>query len=221
MEGLDGAGKSTQVRLLQDYLTDKGIPYQHVHFPRLGEEPHGALVAEFLRGEFGPIGDVHPKLVALLFAGDRQDFAPVIRQWLAAGYLVIADRYVHSNIAFQCAKLQDQQAKAQLKQWILDLEYACYQIPQPDLSIFLDVPPGLTIGALANDTSRDSREYLDGAEDIHESDSDFQSRVYYEYLDLVRRDERFFAAPCVDASGARMTPEAIHNGLLPLIRRDL
>ena len=107
IEGLDGSGKSTQLKLLKDYLDAQSIPYKFLHFPRLEEGYYGKLIARFLRGEMGPNQQVDPYLVALIFAGDRADAAHIIRGWLEEGYLVIADRYVYSNIAYQCAKLTD------------------------------------------------------------------------------------------------------------------
>jgi len=92
IEGLDGSGKSTQMRLLKDYLKKKSIAYKYLHFPRLEEGIYGKLVARFLRGEMGPIDQVDPYLVALIFAGDRREAASQIRKWLDKGYLVIVDR---------------------------------------------------------------------------------------------------------------------------------
>lgn len=85
LEGLDGAGKSTQIRLLRRLLAERGVESEYVHFPRFDAPVYGELIARFLRGEFGGVGQVDPYLVALLFAGDRADFAPQIRQWLAGG----------------------------------------------------------------------------------------------------------------------------------------
>ena len=79
-----------------------------------------------------------PYLVALLFAGDRADAAAMIRKWLARGKYVLLDRYVNSNIAYQCAKVEGGEAREMLRRWILDLEYGHNAIPRPDVSLFLD-----------------------------------------------------------------------------------
>ena len=98
LEGLDGAGKSTQIRMLRRFFADRGVESEYVHFPRFDSPVYGELIARFLRGEFGGVGEVDPYLVALLFAGDRADAAPRIREWLAQGKAVILDRYVLSLI---------------------------------------------------------------------------------------------------------------------------
>ena len=103
LEGLDGAGKSTQIDLLQQLLASRGLRYEYLHFPRFDAPIYGELIARFLRGELGAVDAVDPYVVALLYAGDRADAAPVIRRWLDEGKFVILDRYVYSNVAYQCA----------------------------------------------------------------------------------------------------------------------
>ncbi len=107
IEGLDGSGKSTQINMLKDYFAQKNIPFDYLHFPRTDAPVYGELIARFLRGEMGDIHQVDPYLIALIYAGDRDTAKPMIRSWLDAGYLVLVDRYVISNIAFQCAKFTD------------------------------------------------------------------------------------------------------------------
>ena len=140
LEGLDGAGKSTQIEKLSGLLARKGLKYEYLHFPRFDSPVYGALIARFLRGELGAMEQVDPYIVALLFAGDRADAAAMLRGWLGEGCYVLLDRYVYSNIGFQCAKLEDLQARAALRDWILHLEFEYYGIPRPDVSLFLDVP---------------------------------------------------------------------------------
>ena len=73
LEGLDGAGKSTQIRMLQELFARRGVACRYLHFPRFDAPVFGDLIARFLRGELGTVEAVDPYLVALLFAGDRGD----------------------------------------------------------------------------------------------------------------------------------------------------
>lgn len=140
IEGLDGSGKSTQLKLLREHLEREEIRFKYLHFPRLEEGVYGRLIARFLRGEMGSNDEVDPTLVALIFAGDRADAAPLIRQWMNEGYLVIVDRYVYSNIAFQCAKLEKPGERIALRDWILEFEFGYNNLPKPDLNLLLHVP---------------------------------------------------------------------------------
>ena len=146
LEGLDGAGKSTQVKRLKEYLQQRCGSLEYIHFPRYEAPVYGDLITRFLKGEFGSIEAVHPQLVALLFAEDRHGAAPAMREALAQGKTVLLDRYVYSNIAYQCAKLQNLQERRRLRDWIFNTEYGHFELPEPDLNLFLDVPIGFVEG---------------------------------------------------------------------------
>ena len=144
LEGVDGAGKSTQIKKLREALAARGIESEYLHFPRFDAPIYGDLIARFLRGELGALEQVNPYLVALLYAGDRAEAAPMIRGWLNEGKAVIVDRYVYSNVGYQCAKFKSEEERVALQEWIMRTEYEEFAIPQPDLSIFLDVPFAFT-----------------------------------------------------------------------------
>lgn len=208
LEGLDGAGKSTQIKLLKEFLEKRGLTYEYIHFPRFESPVYGELIARFLRGEFGDIDSVDPYIVALLFAGDRADAASKISQWLSEGKYVILDRYVASNVAYQCAKLSEQGRQDDLMRWILELEYSHNGIPQPDLALFLDVPFEFTRRNLTSKRGGDDRSYLNGAEDIHESSLGFQEKVREMYLRVAdREDGNLKVVTCANAVGEMGTAE--------------
>ena len=217
LEGLDGAGKSTQVDKITKYFNTKGIKTKFIHFPETESPIFGKLIAQFLRGEFGSNDQVNPHLVALLYAGDRNNSKEKIQQWLDEGYLVIADRYVFSNIAFQCAKLGTIHEQDRLANWILDMEYNYFKIPQPDLSIFLDVPPSFTKKQLSQNRLGDDREYLNGQTDIHEEDLNFQQQVRLIYMNQVAIREKFKLVNCANSSNEMGSAEEIFDKILPYI----
>ena len=184
LEGLDGAGKSTQIRMLRQLLAERGVESEYVHFPRFDAPVYGELIARFLRGEFGGVNEVDPYLVAL-------------------------DRYVYSNVGFQCAKLPAGERRDRLAQWILDLEFGYNDLPRPDLSLFLDVPFAFTERKLTEVREGDDRDYLQGSRDIHEDALDLQRRVREVYLAAAAKDDSLRVVDCSDPSGAMGSPE--HN----------
>ena len=94
LEGLDGAGKSTQVKRFRNYLEQRCPEMEYIHFPRYDSPLYGGLIGKFLRGGFGANDAVHPQLVALLFAEDRHGAVPQIESVLSRGGTVLLDRYV-------------------------------------------------------------------------------------------------------------------------------
>lgn len=209
LEGLDGAGKSTQVRKLKTYLEGICPRLEYIHFPRYDAPVYGELISRFLRGDYGPIDAVHPQLVALLFAEDRHEAAPGMKKTLAAGGSVLLDRYVYSNIAYQCAKLSDPSEREDLRRWILDTEYVTFSLPKPDLNIFLDVPIGFVESKLEASRNGSDRSYLQGHQDIHESDIGFQKQVQAVYRRQAALDPKFIRVDCADQNGMMLAPDAV------------
>ena len=211
LEGLDGAGKSTQVRLFREYLGSVCDRLEYIHFPRYDAPVYGGLIGKFLRGGFGSIESVHPQLVALLFAEDRRDAAPQISRTLQEGGTVLLDRYVYSNIAYQCAKLPTYDEAEDLREWINNTEYGQFGLPRPDLNLFLDVPLGFVEQSLAAQRGGADRGYLHGRQDIHEADIAFQRRVRDMYRRQAALDPHFIPVDCSDAAGQMLPPDIIFN----------
>ena len=209
LEGLDGAGKSTQVKKLKSYLQQRDGQLQYIHFPRYEGAVYGGLISKFLRGDFGDNNEVHPQLVALLFAEDRHRAAPEMKAHLAQGETILLDRYVYSNIAYQCAKMNNAEEAEELRNWIFDTEYGDFGLPVPDLNIFLDVPVSFVESKLNANRQGDDRDYLEGGKDIHEADIKFQMAVRERYLEECKRDPKFIRIDCSDQDGKMLPPNQI------------
>jgi len=220
IEGLDGSGKSTQLKLLRSYLEENKIDYEYLHFPRTDSRIYGDLIARFLRGELGDINTVNPYLIALIYAGDRNDAKEKINNWLKQKKLVIVDRYVYSNIAFQGAKLNNTDEIEKLSEWIKDLEYNYFKIPKPALNIFLNVPFDFTRKNLTLARSGDDRDYLNGKEDIHEKDINFQNRVRNVYLHEVKKDSHLKIIDCVNQQGEMSGEKVIFSKIITLLQEE-
>jgi dTMP kinase len=219
IEGVDGSGKSTQIKILTKHLIRNGYQCEFLHFPRTDAPFFGELISRFLRGEFGSLNEVDPYLVALLYAGDRKDAADKIREWLGNNKIVLLDRYTYSNIAYQCAKIDDYLLQEKLMKWILKLEFDHFAIPKPDLNIFLDVPASFTEKKLMERRSGSHREYLNGTADIHEESLSFQKKVRDIYLRVSESDDRLLVADCCDTNGLIKKPGMISSQILNLIHQ--
>ena len=221
LEGLDGAGKSTQVRKLRAYLEGVFGSLEYIHFPRYDAPVYGDLISRFLRGDFGSNEAVHPQLVALLFAEDRHGAAPGMKEVLKNGGHILLDRYVYSNIAYQCAKLSDREAAADLREWIFNTEYGNFDLPVPDLNIFLDVPIGFVESKLKSHRGGADRDYLGGGQDIHEADIEFQKRVRAIYRRQCELDPKFIRIDCSDEYGMMLPPDAIFSKIKAVVDSTL
>ena len=142
----------------------------------------------------------------------------ILRKWTEQNYLILTDRYVFSNIAFQSAKLTDEQEMDDLSGWIKYLEFEYNRIPKPDINLFLDVPFGFIKSRLKSKRHGSDREYLRGKEDIHEKDLTFQQRVRNTYLREIEREKDFMLIDCRDDSGNMQKPAEIHKRILSSLK---
>jgi dTMP kinase len=171
VEGLDGAGTTTQARLLGERLRAAGRAVHVTAEPSGG--PVGALVRQVLQQRItgGPGGGFDPHALALLFAADRLDHvAAEVAPRLAAGCDVVSDRYTLSSLAYQGLTTGD-------LAWV---EAINRRAPAPDLIVFLRVRPGLALGR---------RRAAGTPPELYEVDA-FQRRVaraYERSLALLRR----------------------------------
>jgi dTMP kinase len=218
IEGIDGSGKSTQIRMLQEFLKTTGRKSEYLHFPRTEAPYFGELVARFLRGEFGSLNQVDPYLVAMLYAGDRKDASATIKKWLSENKTVLLDRYTYSNIAYQCAKMKSADERKKLMDWILSLEFIHFGIPRPDINIFLDVPFSFTERKLLSARGGADRSYLNGSRDIHEESMSFQRTVRDIYLNIEKNDPSLALVNCSNEKDEMLSPDIIFSQILDLLR---
>ena len=212
LEGADGSGKSTQAQLLHDWLQAEGVSVRHISFPRVSERGYGEAIAMFLRGEFGSLKQVHPYLVASLFAGDRASAIRDVQQWLDEGDLVLVDRYFYSNLAYQAAKIEDPEAKRAFASWLETVEFECNRIPRADLNLFFDVPMNFVLSN-ASRRALEQRSYLNGRDDIHEVAGHFQQQVVAEYRNFGAHDPSFIKLDCADEHGEMRSVDSIQRQL--------
>lgn len=206
IEGGDGSGKKTQAELLVAYLRDslkKNV--LTIAFPQHGQFS-SYYADQYLNGRYGGINDVHADLASLPYAFDRFAAAPEIRKVLDdPNGIVIADRYVASNLAHQGSKFSDEKERHEYYERMMKTEYEVLGIPRPDVNIVLLVPSAI---AQENIDKKDARNYTELTRDIHEQDSEHldRSKANYEELTKLFSDE-FKAIECTQNGAMRPIDE--------------
>jgi len=194
LEGIDGSGKNTQAGLLQYNLSSRGIDAELLHFPLYSETFFGNEVANYLNGVFGDLKSVHPKLGAMLYAGDRFEKKDFLWHQLQAGKVVILDRYVPSNIAYQGAKLPPNK-REEFRRWVEKLEYGIYGLPRPDVIFFLDLLPEIAFSLVLE---KEDRSYTDKKRDLHEENIDYLKDVYNVFKELNKENDNWITVKCYE-----------------------
>ncbi|MEM3533702.1 MAG: dTMP kinase, partial [Nitrososphaerota archaeon] len=139
IEGIDGAGKTTQSKAVVRWLKKNGYVAKYTN------EPTSFGVGRLLN-KLGSTAS--PALEALLFAADRiEHVRRVIEPGLKKGYVIVSDRYVHSSIAYQGAMLGD-------VEWVRTINKF---VPKPDVAFLLDVEPELALSRIKKPRSRFER----------------------------------------------------------------
>jgi dTMP kinase len=198
-EGCDCAGKSTQIDLIKKYFEEKQYKYTFIHFPTYEKNEAGKVISAYLRGEYGNINDVDPIFVANMYAMNRFLFLPQLQKHLIDDDVVLLDRYVFSNMAYQGAKYTNDTQSQIIREWIDEFEFGFLELPYPDLNIFFDIPIECIEDRLKNKREGEDRVYLDGKPDIHEIDIEFQKRVRENYLAL-KNYQGFEIIDCTEKS---------------------
>lgn len=174
-EGIDGAGKATQTKLLAKQLRAQGKRVAVFSSPRYDIRT-GDLVRRALSGEFGDFVRLHPYVSALPYLVDFASWSADIRAALQKGD-VICDRYVHSTLAYHAAKLSGT-ARATFLKEIGDVAFKSLQLPKPDVVVLLDVPVQVSQGLM-----------MQKKKDQYEANIAYQKKVARAYTQLARGKE--------------------------------
>jgi dTMP kinase len=200
IEGIDGSGKRTQVDLLAKSLALRGYSVYSTGFPQY-DSWFGGMVGRFLNGELGPLESVDPHFTALLYAGDRFEAKPKLETALEAGQIVLADRYIGSNLAHQTARAPADR-RAEFLSWIEHLEYNIYGLPREALILYLRVPP---MHAQTLVQQKSSRSYTSAKQDLQEASLRHLEDASEMYDELARRAP-WATIRCFDTISNAMRP---------------
>ncbi len=194
-EGCDGSGKSTQLRLLSEYLSKAGIPYI---FTR---EPGGGKISESIREILlsGKNMEMTDECEALLYAASRvQHLHDRVEPALSEGKLVICDRYVDSSLAYQA------HARGLGEEFVRKINAFALEQYRPDVTVFIDLTPEAAFlrkhGADENDR-------------LEQAGMAFHKRVYEGYKAVAKAEPE--RVVCVDGN---QTPAEIFEAVLKALK---
>lgn len=138
-EGIDGSGKSTQIRFLADKLKEAGIPYEITAEP--SEGPIGVMIRQILTGEC----KMDNRVIAALFAADRLDHIlneeDGLLHKIENGTTVICDRYYFSSYAYNGVDMP--------MEWVISANSQSSRLLKPTVNIFIDLDPDTALERIA------------------------------------------------------------------------
>ena len=206
-EGIDGTGKSTQAKLLLNYLNNTKKKHSFYKFPQYQKTFHGKTITKFLRGEFGTISDVSPYLISLAYAMDGVTVKEELFDDLNEGKLIICDRYAPSNKAHQAAKMIEPK-RADFLRWLDELDYKVNKMPREDYVILLDMPV---------ETSFKLLKKIPRKKDIHETEQPYMEEARKVYLKMARGNKHWFVVSCADEQGKLKGKNKIHKEIVEIL----
>lgn len=206
IDGTDGSGKTTQFNLLTAKLKAEGYDVEIADFPQYNTKSAG-LVEEYLGGKYGGADDVTPYQSSIFYAVDRFDASFKIREWLKAGKIVVANRYVSASLGHQGGKIANPLERKVFFNWLYELEYKIFNIPKPDLSLILHVEAEIAQKLAAN---RHREDWVGKTRDIHEENLDHLKKAEEVYLEIAKSFPDFKLIKCT-REGEILTREEIHQ----------
>lgn len=214
IDGLDGSGKSTQAEIVAEKLNANGYKTMLVSFPDYNE-PSSELVKMYLNGDFGKnANDVSAFAASSFYAVDR--YASYKKFWQSEyenGTIIIASRYVSSNILHQMGKL-DESVWDGFINWLEDFEHNKMELPIPNIIFYLDMPRNvadrLILSRYKGDISK---------KDIHENNNAYLLRCAQaaEYASVKKQ---WNVIKCSDGSEP-FDVKKINNDIMQIIINDL
>lgn len=222
IDGTDGSGKATQVKLLANRLKKEGKAVKIVDFPEYYSNFFGKFIGHCLSEQYYNFVKVHPKIASVLYAADRFESKEKIEKWLSGGNIVIANRYASANQIHQGGKIANTKKRQNFLQWLAQMEYEVFKIPKPDIVFYLSVPIEIILKLIKERNGNGHRKYLGkkkaGKEDVHEKDVKFLENSRKSALWLAKTQKGWVKVECIK-NGKMETRENIHRKIYEKIKR--
>lgn len=215
-DGNDGSGKQTQAAKLIERLENEGHKVRTIDFPQYYDNFFGAMIGKGLTGEYGDWFGLDPHIASVMYAADRWESTPLIKEWIEKGYIVVMDRYVSANQIHQGGKISDIKKRHEFVGWLDKMEYEVFGLVRPDMIIYLDVPPEISLEVLRKKEAK----YTEGKQDQHEGNLEFltNSRACARWM--VQQSNSWHMVECASGENFRSI-EDIHNDIYNTVKSFL
>ena len=220
VDGIDGSGKATQVKLLEKKLKEKNVKVKTIDFPRYYGNFFGKLIGEYLSGIYGDFTKIDPRVGSVLYAADRFESSAQIQKWIDHGFVVIADRYVSANQIHQGGKIADVKERKKFLEWLDVMEHSVFKIPRPDLVIYLDVPFEVSKIWLQKKVALRKKKYLKGRVDVAEDNLTYLKNSRESALILHKQKKNWEKIECCKGTVC-MLPEEVHQHVFKIVKEKL
>lgn len=217
-DGNDGSGKATQSRMLAEYFEQEGTKHLKLDFPAYDRNFFGALIGECLAGAHGDFVHMDPKIASSLYALDRLESTPLIRDAISEGKVVLADRFASSNQIHQGGKIADENERITFLAWLEKMEHEVLGIPRPDAIIYLDVPVEVSLKLLTEKRKAKNQTLGDGVKDTVEEDRQYLERSHETAQWLAARESNWRIIQCMEVERLR-TPEEIQQEVIAVVKK--
>lgn len=219
IEGTDCSGKETQSNLLIERLKKDGIRIEKFSFPNYNS-PTGKIIGgpylgkkHICDGWFQEgATNVDPKVSSLYYAADRLYNIEKIKFLLENGVNVILDRYTFSNMAHQGGKIEAEQERNDMYEWLENLEFNLLELPKPDIGVFLHMPFECSISLKKN---------REEALDQHEQDKNHLISAERAYIEISKK-YNFHTIECNDKERIKTIEEineTLYNYVCDMMRK--
>ena len=220
IDGIDGSGKATQIKLLETRLKKEKIKVKTIDFPRYQDNFFGKLIGKYLSGIYGDFIKVAPRLASVLYAADRFESSQQIQNWLNLGFTVLADRYATANQIHQGGKISNLKERKDFLKWLDTMEYKIFKIPKPDLVIYLDLPLEVSKMWLMNKVAQRKKTYLKGRKDVAEDNLIHLKNSRDSALLLQKQNKNWKKVTCCTGMVC-MSPTEVHEEVLKIVLKKL
>ena len=212
IDGADGSGKTTQIKLLTERLAAEGKRVGLLDFPRYNSNG-SYFVKRYLAGDYGSLDSVNPYEASLFYALDRRDARNDIEAILADNDVVLSDRFVAASMIHQGSKIENPKERSAFFDWLDNLEFNTLGIPRPDLNLILDVPLAISLKLM-----RERSLLKEQLSDIHEQDIRHQKLSRDIYRQLCDSFPRLFKRlSCVSETGQLLNEESINEKIWQIV----